>query len=308
MCKLSKTDEINDDEDITGTVDDSPISLKRRRRENGNMTYEEALEYTIYGQRLPACDPPDWSVSAESKRSRQNEVNEGASTSQAPTADEASNSSNEPSDPEVDNAQLGLDDDLYGRRLQRFYRIRQNRFLMDRPLEDRRDVRPQGPVQKVLYVNVCRRLHAMYSLAMPVYTMEEPADALRDNSARRVNVCTSPFISQQPDPATLVSDVSIHRFGRADTDNINYINIGPSGIQRGQRASRPDRSNLRVLYVSGFRSISNRSLVHLVTAAPRLRLLDVTGTRVNERGVENFKSLRPDCEVLYTKHEEKKSE
>ncbi|KAG6456694.1 uncharacterized protein LOC115447685 isoform X2 [Manduca sexta] len=151
------------------------------------------------------------------------------------------------------------------------------------------------PIHKVLYVNVGRRLHTMYRLSMPVYAFGE--HEVMGENARRFD---GPFATTRPDPRSLISDTTVQRFGRADNENISYINIGPNGIEHEAGGARPDRSNLRVLSLTGFRNITNRSLVHLATAAPRLRRVDFSGTHVTERGVENFRLLRPDCEVIFT--------
>lgn len=156
------------------------------------------------------------------------------------------------------------------------------------------------PKQNILYVNVGRRLHAMYRLAIPVYKVGESGDSQPAAPSRRLDV-SSAYQMTRFDPTTLVSDTTVHRFGRADSDNINYINIGPNG-QHDQPATRPDRSNLRILSLTGFRNITNRSLVHLATAAPRLRFIDFSGTRVTQRGVDTFRSLRPDCEIIYSQY------
>ncbi|XP_068627182.1 uncharacterized protein [Battus philenor] len=100
------------------------------------------------------------------------------------------------------------------------------------------------------------------------------------------------------DSSSLVSDASVRRFGRANDEDINYINIGPNGPVIDS-TSRPDRSNLRRLSMVGYRHITNRSLVHLATAAPFLEFVDFRGTNVNCQGVVIFKIIRPDCEVLY---------
>ncbi|XP_045525766.1 uncharacterized protein LOC123715027 [Pieris brassicae] len=110
------------------------------------------------------------------------------------------------------------------------------------------------------------------------------------------------------DSSSLVTDFSIRRFGRADGENVNFIHFGPNGpvlMGNGGNNNRPDRSNLRVLSVTGYRNITDRSLLHLISAAPHLRRLDFSSTMVTDSGVENFRNLRPDCEVIYSPFEEK---
>lgn len=96
----------------------------------------------------------------------------------------------------------------------------------------------------------------------------------------------------------LVTDSAVLRFGRADNETINYVHIGH--FEPNERGVRPDRSSLRVLSITGFRSITNRSLEHLATAAPHLRLIDFSNTGVTSLGVALFKVVRPDCEVIFS--------
>ncbi|CAG4952735.1 unnamed protein product [Parnassius apollo] len=147
---------------------------------------------------------------------------------------------------------------------------------------------PGEPVHRVLYVNFGQPSQIMYSY--PRY-MNFVSD--------RVNVF-SPTPTHL-DSSSLVSDSSVRRFGRADDEDINYVHIGPNGpIQgNGESFSRPDRSSLRILSMVGYRHITDRSLVHLATAAPYLQFLDFRGTSVTAQGVANFKTLRPDCEVRF---------
>ncbi|XP_045541274.1 uncharacterized protein LOC123722745 isoform X2 [Papilio machaon] len=104
----------------------------------------------------------------------------------------------------------------------------------------------------------------------------------------------------------LVTDSSVRQFGRADGENITYVNFGPNGPVRfeGVSPARPARSNLRSLSMVGYTNITDRSLVHLATAAPFLEFIDFRGTRVTAEGVQNFLLERPDCKVLYGKVED----
>lgn len=97
----------------------------------------------------------------------------------------------------------------------------------------------------------------------------------------------------------LVSDSTVLRFGRAENDNINYIHIGHS-FHANDTGVRPDRSNLRVLSLTGYRNITDRSLEHLATAAPHLRHIDFSHSTVTSRGVGLFKAIQPNCEVVYS--------
>ncbi|KPJ00390.1 hypothetical protein RR46_06980 [Papilio xuthus] len=95
----------------------------------------------------------------------------------------------------------------------------------------------------------------------------------------------------------LVTDTSVRQFGRADGENITYVNFGPNGPVRfeGVSPARPARSNLRSLSMVGYTNITDRSLVHLATAAPFLEFVDFRGTRVTAEGVQQFLLERPDC-------------
>ncbi|KAJ2942282.1 hypothetical protein O0L34_g15828 [Tuta absoluta] len=79
----------------------------------------------------------------------------------------------------------------------------------------------------------------------------------------------------------------------------DIVHIGAHGPQIGGRdtSGRPNRSNLRILSARGYRHITDRSLVHLATAAPHLHTLDFSGTNVTAEGVERFKTLRPDVSI-----------
>jgi hypothetical protein len=179
-------------------------------------------------------------------------------------------------------------------------RDRQNR---ERNENMNREVRPRA---HVLYVNVGQQLHTVYRLSIhnepPIFYSFARNSHLRF----RPNVGNIFYTPPTPhlDATSLVTDSAVRRFGRADVDDVNYIHIGPSrGV--GDPGARPNRSNLRVLSITGFRNITDRSLVHLATAAPHLRLIDFSETRVTAQGVETFKSLRPDCEVKFSPYKEK---
>lgn len=168
-----------------------------------------------------------------------------------------------------------------------------------REVEREREFRPRA---HVLYVNVGQQLHTVYRLSIhnepPIFYSFAGNSHLRF----RPNVGNALFTAPTPhlDSTSLVSDAAVRRFGRADVDDVNYIDIGPR--QGNEPGARPNRSSLRVLSVTGFRNITDRSLVHLATAAPNLRVLDLSETRVTSQGVEDFKSLRPECEVKYSSY------
>ncbi|XP_063545158.1 uncharacterized protein LOC134753257 isoform X2 [Cydia strobilella] len=160
------------------------------------------------------------------------------------------------------------------------------------------------PRHHVLYVNVGQRLHAVYRLSLD---NEHIVSFNRNsNNHNTRNLFLSPPGSHL-DASSLVTDSAIRRFGRADGEDINYVHIGPNGPYPGAQVpgARPDRSSLTHLSVTGFRTITDRSLDHLATSAPLLQFLDLSETNVTDAGVAAFRSLRPDCEVVYSKYEKK---
>ncbi|XP_048480142.1 uncharacterized protein LOC105397669 [Plutella xylostella] len=161
----------------------------------------------------------------------------------------------------------------------------------------------------VLYVNVGRQLHAVYQLSAD---FEVPPNRQMPDQEPRLDIrniyrqMRFPYVrnviygppTPHIDPSSLITDSALRRFGRSDGEDINYVHIG---IPRPGDASteRPSKSRLRILVCTGYSGVTNSSLSHLATAAPDLTLVDVTGTKVNEQGVEAFRILRPDCQVLY---------
>ncbi|XP_075990013.1 uncharacterized protein LOC142985616 isoform X2 [Anticarsia gemmatalis] len=97
----------------------------------------------------------------------------------------------------------------------------------------------------------------------------------------------------------LVTDSAVLRFGRAENDHINYVHIGQ---RNNDTTHRPDRSNLRILSITGYRNITDRSLEHLATAAPFIHFIDFTDTNVSDRGAEMFKAMRPNCTLLHSNY------
>ncbi|RVE47212.1 hypothetical protein evm_008180 [Chilo suppressalis] len=183
------------------------------------------------------------------------------------------------------------------REMQRQARERQN--------EENQNVEAR-PRAHVLYVNVGQQLHTVYRLSIhnepPIFYSFARNSHLRFRPNVGNIFYTPP--TARLDATSLITDSALRRFGRADIDDINVVNIGPCRPP-GDPGARPNKSNLRVLSVTGFRSITDRSLEHLATAAPHLRRIDFSESGVTQHGVENFKSLRPDCEVIFSEYVEK---
>ncbi|XP_050360029.1 uncharacterized protein LOC126779898 isoform X2 [Nymphalis io] len=144
------------------------------------------------------------------------------------------------------------------------------------------------------------RHHVLYvSVGPQLNTYRFPRDSSELDRHLNLN-----FRSTHVDSSSLVTDFAMRRFGRADGEDVNIIHIGPNGpmVVGHDTGSRPDRSNLRFLSVTGYRNITDRSLVHLATAAPNLTRIDFTDTNVSENGAENFRGIRPDCELTFSKY------
>ncbi|XP_046976057.1 uncharacterized protein LOC124542167 isoform X2 [Vanessa cardui] len=144
------------------------------------------------------------------------------------------------------------------------------------------------------------RHHVLYvSVGPQLNTYRFPRDSSELDRHLNLN-----FRSSHVDSSSLVTDFAMRRFGRADGEDVNIIHIGPNGpmVVGHDTGSRPDRSNLRFLSVTGYRNITDRSLVHLATAAPNLARIDFTDTNISENGAENFRGIRPDCELIFSKY------
>ncbi|XP_052748341.1 ras guanine nucleotide exchange factor P isoform X2 [Galleria mellonella] len=157
---------------------------------------------------------------------------------------------------------------------------------------------PQDPLHRIprahiVYVNVREQRHNVCRLTIP---NEAP-------NAHEPRYCVTRLPpTRESDPSTLVTDIAVQHFGRAEGEDVSYFRIGPPGPEL---MGRPNVSNLRELTINGYRNITDRSLVHLATAAPHLRRIDFRGTRVTQRGVDDFKSLRPDVEIVFSEFVEK---
>lgn len=160
-----------------------------------------------------------------------------------------------------------------------------------------RQIVPRESRQHILYVNLGRPQQAnVFRLVQHTPRMDPQVSLLHRHSHIH--------------PNALVSDAAIRRFGRADGEDI-VVHIGPNGPYAGNRqdiGGRPNRSSLRILSVTGYRHVTDRSLIHLATAAPNLQRIDFSQTSVTERGVENFRLTRPDCEITYSTFENNDTE
>ncbi|XP_059610273.1 uncharacterized protein LOC132257405 isoform X2 [Phlebotomus argentipes] len=52
------------------------------------------------------------------------------------------------------------------------------------------------------------------------------------------------------------------------------------------------------LVIRFYKYVTDATLRHLATCSPRLKYLDVTGTAITPRGIEDFKMLKPECTVV----------
>ncbi|XP_065087571.1 uncharacterized protein LOC135709230 isoform X1 [Ochlerotatus camptorhynchus] len=93
-----------------------------------------------------------------------------------------------------------------------------------------------------------------------------------------------------PNYVSLVSDRGICAYG------VSRHELGGAAFIR--EYFRPNMTSLERLLVRNYKLVTDTSLDHLESAAPNLKLLDVTGTSVTAEGVRNFKLARPSCTIL----------
>ncbi|XP_053683235.1 uncharacterized protein LOC128733577 [Sabethes cyaneus] len=93
-----------------------------------------------------------------------------------------------------------------------------------------------------------------------------------------------------PNYVSLVSDRGICAYG------VSRHELGGAAFIR--EYFRPNMTGLERLCVRNYKLVTDTSLDHLESAAPNLKLLDVTGTSVSAEGVRNFKLARPNCTIL----------
>lgn len=94
-----------------------------------------------------------------------------------------------------------------------------------------------------------------------------------------------------PSAINLISDRGICSFG------VSPNNVMPNWIWIRAEAKNPNTSIER-LVVRNYRQVTDMSLQHLKTCAPKLVHLDVSGTSVTGAAVEQFRIERPDCVVV----------
>lgn len=222
----------------------------------------------------------DENESKQKDLKRQNEsVNEGASTSKEPEKSEQPK--------------------------EKYVCFRKNQepvYVNCSPEPQNQENQRREPLPPIQY-HIEPRHHVLYvSVGPQLNTYRFPRDSSEID--RHLNLSFRPT---HIDSSSLVTDFAIRRFGRADGEDVNIIHIGPNGpmVVGHDTGSRPDRSNLQFLSVTGYRNITDRSLVHLATAAPNLTRIDFSETNISENGAENFRSLRPDCELTYSIFTEK---
>ncbi|XP_053674463.1 uncharacterized protein LOC128724763 [Anopheles nili] len=104
------------------------------------------------------------------------------------------------------------------------------------------------------------------------------------------HVIIMPGIGQPaPNYVSLVSDRGICAYGVSRNELRGVLIGGPL---------HPNLTGLERLSVRNYKLVTDTSLDHLESAAPHLKLLDVTGTSVTMEGIRNFKLSRPGCIVL----------
>lgn len=142
------------------------------------------------------------------------------------------------------------------------------------------------PRAHVLYVNLGQRLNPVVHR---IVNLNQPNDRGIPAFPRRINF------------SELVTDTAIRSFGHTDDDHLNcfYIGAPPQGPGQ-QNYSRPDKSSLRILSMVGYKNITDKSLEHLRTSAPKLEKIDFSQTGVTKRGVDMFNLSRPNVEIVYS--------
>nr|XP_029721411.1 uncharacterized protein LOC115253717 isoform X2 [Aedes albopictus]XP_029721431.1 uncharacterized protein LOC109407901 isoform X2 [Aedes albopictus] len=93
-----------------------------------------------------------------------------------------------------------------------------------------------------------------------------------------------------PNYVSLVSDRGVCAYG------VSRHELGGAAFIR--EYFRPNNTSLERLFVRNYKLVTDTSLDHLESAAPHLKLLDVTGTSVTAQGVRRFHLARPNCTIL----------
>ncbi|XP_062560783.1 uncharacterized protein LOC134225042 isoform X2 [Armigeres subalbatus] len=96
--------------------------------------------------------------------------------------------------------------------------------------------------------------------------------------------------AQGPNYVSLVSDRGVCAYG------VSRQELGGAAFIR--EYLRPNATSLERLLVRNYKLVTDTSLDHLESAAPHLKLLDVTGTSVTAEGVRRFHLARPNCTIL----------
>lgn len=95
-----------------------------------------------------------------------------------------------------------------------------------------------------------------------------------------------------PGPLNLaITDRGICSFGHSR----NNANGGLVWIRTEQRSPM---TQLESITVRDYKMVTDTSLQHLSSCAPRLKFLDVIGTEVTQDGIEKFKMQKPECRVV----------
>lgn len=88
-----------------------------------------------------------------------------------------------------------------------------------------------------------------------------------------------------------ISDRGVCCFGRPPNpvdDAIIWIRVG----------YRPSENRFERLSVRNYKQVTDISLMHLVQCSPHLIFLDLSGTGVTKSGIQKFKNLKPECQIV----------
>lgn len=93
----------------------------------------------------------------------------------------------------------------------------------------------------------------------------------------------------------LISDRGLCGFGMPR-------NSVQEGIVWIRAEMRPANTLLERITMRNYRAITDVTLRHLASCAPKLQYIDVTGTSVTANGISQFIAAQPNCEVVWSEN------
>lgn len=122
-------------------------------------------------------------------------------------------------------------------------------------------------------------------------------------------------INSRPQALSYLRDFNRLQMGYAGDAPSSYLNLisdrglcsfgmPRSNVQEGivwiRAEMRPANTLLERIVVRNYRAITDVTLRHLASCAPKLQYLDVTGTSVTANGISQFIAAKPNCEVVWS--------